>query len=43
MSENSTLELAQRMNVSQAYISKVERQGKVTAKLLERIKKALQS
>jgi len=36
-------ELAQRMNVSQAYISKVERQDKVTTKLLERIKKALKS
>ena len=36
-------ELAQRINVSQAYISKVERQNKVTAKLLERVKKALKS
>jgi len=36
-------ELARRMNVSQAYISKVERQDKVTTKLLERIKKALKS
>ncbi len=36
-------ELAQRMNVSQAYISKVERQDKVTAKLLDRVKKALKS
>ena len=36
-------ELAQRMNVSQAYISKVERQDKVTIKLLEHIKKALKS
>jgi len=36
-------ELAQRINVSQAYISKVERQNKVSAKLLERVKKALQS
>ena len=35
--------LAQRMNVSQAYISKVERQDKVTAKLLERVKTALKS
>ncbi|MES9903697.1 MAG: helix-turn-helix transcriptional regulator [Sedimenticola sp.] len=34
-------ELAQRLNVTQAYISKVERQEKVTAKLLERVKKAL--
>jgi len=36
-------ELAQRLNVTQAYISKVERQGKVTTKLLERVKKALES
>ena len=36
-------ELAQRINVSQAYISKVERQNKVSAKLLERVKKALKS
>jgi ribosome-binding protein aMBF1 (putative translation factor) len=36
-------ELAQRMNVSQAYISKVERQNKVTLKLLERVKKALKN
>jgi len=36
-------ELAQRMNVSQAYISKVERQNKVSAKLLERVKRALKS
>ena len=36
-------ELAQRMNVSQAYVSKVERQDKVTAKLLGRVKKALKS
>lgn len=35
-------ELAQRMNVSQAYISKVERQNKVSAKL-KRAKKALKS
>ena len=34
-------ELARRMNVSQAYISKVERQDKVTAKLLDRVNKAL--
>jgi len=36
-------ELARRMNVSQAYISKVERQDKVTLRLLERVKKALKS
>ncbi|MEN8207208.1 MAG: helix-turn-helix transcriptional regulator [Pseudomonadota bacterium] len=36
-------ELAQRMNVSQAYISKVERQDKVTLRLLERVKKVLKS
>lgn len=36
-------ELAQRINVSQDYISKVERQDKVTAKLLEHVKKALKS
>ncbi len=30
-------ELAQRMNVSQAYISKVEGQDKVTAKLIDRV------
>ncbi|HGG60465.1 MAG TPA: XRE family transcriptional regulator [Gammaproteobacteria bacterium] len=34
-------ELARRMNVSQAYISKIERQDKVTAKLLDRVNKAL--
>ncbi len=36
-------ELARRMNVSQAYISKVERQDKVTLRLAERVKKALKS
>ena len=36
-------ELARRMNISQAYISKVERQDKVTLRLLERVKKALKS
>ncbi len=36
-------ELARRMNVSQAYISKVERQDKATLRLAERVKKALKS
>ncbi|MEW6314157.1 MAG: helix-turn-helix transcriptional regulator [Pseudomonadota bacterium] len=36
-------ELADRMGVSQAYISKIERQEKVTAKLLERVRQALRS
>lgn len=34
-------ELARRMKVSQAYISKIERQDRVTPKLLMRIKAAL--
>jgi len=34
-------ELARRMNVTQAYISKVEGQDKVTAKLLARVKEAI--
>lgn len=34
-------ELAKRMKVTQAYISKIERQDKVTAKLLQRVKQAL--
>lgn len=34
-------ELAQRMQVSQAYISKIECQETVTAKLITKIKKAL--
>jgi len=34
-------ELAKRMNVTQAYISKIERQDKVTAKLLQKVKEAL--
>lgn len=34
-------ELATRMNVTQAYISKVEAQGKVTVKLLQKVKAAL--
>ena len=38
----SQKELAERMGVSQAYISKVEAQGKVTPKLLSRVQAALQ-
>ncbi|MGB6977176.1 MAG: helix-turn-helix transcriptional regulator [Gammaproteobacteria bacterium] len=34
-------ELAKRMGVSQAYISKIERQTKVTPKLLLKVKKCL--
>lgn len=34
-------ELAKRMKVTQAYISKIEKQKKVTAKLLHKIKEAL--
>ena len=34
-------QLAERMEVSQAYVSKIERQDNVTAKLLVRVKKAL--
>lgn len=34
-------ELAQRLGVTQAYISKIERQEKVTPKLLARIKAAI--
>lgn len=34
-------ELARRLNVSQAYISKIERQNKVTLKLLTKVKKAI--
>jgi len=34
-------ELAHRLEVSQAYISKIERQEKITPKLLERIQSAL--
>lgn len=37
----SQSELARRLDVSQAYISKVERQEKVTAKLLSRVNRAL--
>lgn len=34
-------ELAERLGVSQAYISKIERQDKVTPSLLERVTKAI--
>lgn len=34
-------ELAKRMNVTQAYISKIENQGKVTAKMLKKVKSVL--
>lgn len=34
-------QLAERLGVSQAYVSKIERQDKVTAKLLERVRKVL--
>ncbi|MBU1191065.1 MAG: helix-turn-helix transcriptional regulator [Gammaproteobacteria bacterium] len=37
----SQSELARRMDVSQAYISKIERQDQVTAKLLQRVMSAL--
>ncbi len=36
-------ELAKRMNVTQAYISKIEAQSKVTAKVLEKVKIAIVS
>ena len=35
-------ELAMRMGVSQAYISKIEAQDEVTAKLLQKVKNALE-
>lgn len=35
-------ELAKRMKVSQAYISKIECQDKVTAKMLQKVKTALE-
>jgi len=35
-------ELAKRMKVSQAYISKIERQDKVTPKMLQKVKMALE-
>lgn len=34
-------QLAQQMGVSQAYISKIEAQGKITAKVLEKVDSAL--
>jgi ribosome-binding protein aMBF1 (putative translation factor) len=34
-------ELAKRMNVTQAYISKIETKSKVTAKMLQKVKNAL--
>lgn len=34
-------ELAKRMKVTQAYISKIENQDKVTAKMVSKVKKAL--
>lgn len=37
----SQKELAKRMKVTQAYISKIENQTKVTAKLLKKVKDAL--
>ena len=36
-------ELAKRMDVTQAYISKLEAQSKVTAKVLKKIKEAVES
>lgn len=36
-------QLAARMKVTQAYVAKIERQGKVTAKLLKKVKDALKS
>lgn len=35
-------ELAKKMKVTQAYISKIESQDTVSAKLLQKVKKALQ-
>ncbi|OGT37890.1 MAG: transcriptional regulator [Gammaproteobacteria bacterium RIFCSPHIGHO2_12_FULL_38_14] len=35
-------ELAKRMNMTQAYISKIEAQDKVTAKMLQKVKSALE-
>ena len=34
-------ELTKRMNVTQAYISKIERQTKITAKIMQKVKNAL--
>ncbi len=39
----SQAELARRMGVSQAYVSKFERQERVTPRLMERVRSALQS
>ncbi len=40
--ENMTQEeLAKRMNVTQAYISKLERQAKITAKIMQKVTNAL--
>ena len=36
-------ELAKRMDVTQAYISKLEAQGKITAKILKKVKAAIES
>ena len=36
-------ELASRMKVTQAYISKIETQDKVTAKMLQKVKKAIET
>ncbi len=36
-------ELARRMRVTQAYVSKIENQDKVTAKMLKKVKGALKS
>ncbi len=35
-------ELAKRMKVTQAYISKLETQGKVTAKVIKKVKEAIE-
>lgn len=34
-------QLAKRMNVSQAYISKIEKSSEITAKLIQKVKKVL--
>lgn len=34
-------ELAKLMNVTQAYVSKIENQGKVTAKMMQKVTKAI--
>lgn len=38
----SQKELAKRMNVTQAYISKIERQDKVSAKVMQKVANSLQ-